>query len=66
VAGLAAATWLATMFNPPALIAVLGVPTLTVLSALTGFLPAALMLAATVKQGRSSFLKKRTKKLLWL
>jgi hypothetical protein len=49
LAGLAAAVWLATMFNPPALIAVLGLPALTMLSALTGFLPAALMLAATAR-----------------
>jgi ABC-type phosphate transport system auxiliary subunit len=48
---LAAAVWLATMFNPPALIAVLGMPVLTALSALTGFLPAALMLAETARRG---------------
>ena len=55
LAGLAAAVWLATMFNPPALIAVLGVPALTVLSALTGFLPAALMLAVTMGKARKQF-----------
>ncbi len=53
LAGLAAAVWLATMFNPPALMAVLGVPALTVLSALTGFLPAALMLAETASRPRN-------------
>ncbi len=42
---LAAAVWLATMFNPPALIAVLGVPMLTAASALTCLLPAGLMIA---------------------
>jgi hypothetical protein len=51
VSVLAAAVWLATMFNPPALIAVLGMPVLTALSALTGFLPAALMLAETARRG---------------
>jgi alpha-1,2-mannosyltransferase len=54
-AGLAAAAWLATMFNPPALIAVLGVPALTALSALTGFLPAALMLVETMGKARKQF-----------
>ncbi len=43
---LAAATWLATMFNPPALVAVLGVKLLVVVSALTPLLPAALMVRA--------------------
>ncbi len=43
---LAAATWLATMFNPPALVAVLGVRLLVVVSALTPLLPAALMVRA--------------------
>ena len=42
-AGLAAAVWLATLFNPPALIAVLGLPVLTGLSAATGSLPIMLM-----------------------
>jgi hypothetical protein len=44
---LAASVWLATMFNPPALIAAIGSPPLVALSALTGFLPLALMLAET-------------------
>ena len=43
---LAAAIWLATMFNPPALMAVLGVKLLVVASALTPLLPATLMLRA--------------------
>ena len=43
---LAAAVWLATMFNPPALMAVLGVKLLVVASALTPLLPAALMVGA--------------------
>ena len=41
---LAAGVWLATMFNPPALIAVLGSGVLTWLSALTVVLPIGLML----------------------
>ena len=41
---LPAAMWLATMLNPPALIAVLGSPVLTGLSALTVMLPAWLMI----------------------
>ncbi len=49
LAALAASVWLATMFNPPALIAALGVPALTVISALTGFLPAVLLLACVVQ-----------------
>ncbi len=44
---LAAGAWLATMFNPPALIAVLGMPVLTALSALTPLLVGGLM-AVTV------------------
>ncbi len=49
---LAAAVWLAPMLNPPALIAVLGVPALVWVSALTPVLPFGLMvLAARRKQG---------------
>jgi hypothetical protein len=44
---LAAAIWIATFFNPPALIAVLGVPVLTWLSALTPALTAWLMVSIT-------------------
>ncbi len=40
---LAACVWLAPMFNPPALLAVLGVPALVWASALTPLLPAGLM-----------------------
>lgn len=43
---LAAGVWLATMFAPPALIAVLGLPILTALSALTPLLVLGLMLRA--------------------
>ena len=39
----AAAVWLATMFAPPALIAVLGIPALTALSAFTPLATARLM-----------------------
>jgi hypothetical protein len=46
-APLAAAVWLATMFNPPALIAVFGSRLLTDASALTFLLPIALMLFET-------------------
>ena len=46
-ASLAAAVWIATVLNPPALIAVMGLPALTFVSALTGFLPAALLLTET-------------------
>ncbi len=53
-AGLAAAVWLAPMFNPPAMIEVLGSRALTDASALTCFLPIALMAVETfcVDQGR--------------
>ncbi len=44
---LAAFVWLAPMFNPPALIAALGVPVLTWVSALTPLLPMALMVLST-------------------
>jgi len=44
---LAAAIWIATFFNPPALIAVLGVPVLTWLSAMTPALTAWLMVSIT-------------------
>ena len=43
---LAAGVWVATALNPPALIAVLGLPWLTVLSALSPLLVAGLMLSA--------------------
>ncbi len=46
-AGLAAAVWLAPMFNPPALVAVAGSRVLTDVSALTCFLPIALMAIET-------------------
>ncbi len=44
---LAGAVWIAPMLNPPALIAVLGLPMLTGLSALTPLLPAWLMVRET-------------------
>jgi hypothetical protein len=45
-AALAGGVWLATMFTPPALMAALGIPVLTGLSALTPLLVAGLMLTA--------------------
>jgi hypothetical protein len=48
-APLAAAVWLATMFNPPALIAVFGSRLLTDVSALTFLLPIALMILESIK-----------------
>ena len=44
----AAGAWVATLLNPPALVALLGLPVLTVLSALTPLLVAALMGAAVL------------------
>ena len=52
---LAAAAWLATAFNPPALIAVLGQPVLTDVSAMTPLLVGALMVLVTWK-GRQALL----------
>ena len=47
---LAAFVWLAPMFNPPALIAVIGVPVLTWVSAATVLLPGVLMMACTKRK----------------
>jgi hypothetical protein len=47
---LAAAAWLATLLNPPALIAVLGVPVLTGVSALTPLLVMGMMLVEVRKK----------------
>jgi hypothetical protein len=44
---LAASAWIATVLNPPALIAVMGLPALTFVSALTGVLPAMLLVTET-------------------
>jgi hypothetical protein len=52
---LAAAAWIATAFNPPALIAVLGQPVLTDLSAMTPLLVGALMVCVT-RRGRQGLL----------
>jgi len=62
-APLAAAVWLATMFNPPALIAAFGSRLLTDLSALTFLLPIALMLLES-QQGKASkfFFEKKNQK----
>jgi hypothetical protein len=46
---LAALCWLVSLFNPPALIAVLKMPVLTAISALTNFLPLCLLLSETLR-----------------
>jgi hypothetical protein len=48
VIALAALCWLTSMFNPPALIAVLHLPVLTAISALSNFLPLCLLLSETL------------------
>jgi hypothetical protein len=57
-APLAASVWLATLINPPALMAVLGIPLLTGVSALSGFLPVAFMMI----EARMFFFEKKNQK----